>query len=249
MSEIFSRNEMLWGNKNQKILAEKHVLIIGLGGVGGFAAEALARSGIGKLTLIDFDAVSPSNINRQLIATHSTIGKKKTSLFEQRLKDINPQIEINTYENFYRKELNAEIFSEKIDFVVDAIDTVNPKIDLLEYCHKNKINIITSLGAGNRLDPTKLAIKDISEIKSSKCQFTKNILRILNKNGASEGITAVISTEKPRSSSKLKNLEKISLESGKEIEYTKVSPGSSPFVPPVVGYYMAYHMVNSLINL
>ena len=124
--EIFSRNSLYWGEENQNILKSKHVAVFGLGGVGGFCAESLARAGIGEMTIIDFDTVSASNINRQIVALHSTIGKRKTELFEERLKDINPNIKLNVINDFYTNE-----DFENIDFAADAIDTMRSKISLL----------------------------------------------------------------------------------------------------------------------
>lgn len=248
MSEIFSRNELIWGSETQNLLAQKHVVIFGLGGVGGFAAEGLARAGIGELTIIDFDEVTLSNINRQLIALHSTVGKNKAKLFEERLKDINPNIRVNIFDTFYTKELTPFVFQKKVDYVVDAIDTVKSKIDLLEYCHANNIAVVTSMGAGNRTDPTKLIIKDISEIKKTRCSFVKSIIRILDKKNIKTGIVAVISEEAPRSRSIIKNQEKIKTSTGETIELTKISPGSLPFIPSVAGYYMAFYVTKTLIT-
>ena len=167
--EIFSRNCLYWGEDNQQILKSKHIAVFGLGGVGGFCAESLARAGIGELTLIDFDTVSRSNINRQIIAMHSTIGKSKTELFEQRLKDINPDIKLNIIDDFYTDEAFGTV-----DFVADAIDTMRSKITLLETCIKNGIPVISSMGAGNRIDPSKLYICDISEIENKNAPFVSN---------------------------------------------------------------------------
>ena len=171
----FSRNELFWGAKFQETLSTKHVAVFGLGGVGGHCAEALARAGIGELTLIDFDTVSESNINRQIIALNSTIGQKKTSLFEKRLKDINPNIKLNIIEDFYT---DTPI---KADYVADAIDTMRSKISLLENCVTYNIPVITSLGAGNRIDPTKLYICDIKDIENKKAPFVSNVLYQLKK--------------------------------------------------------------------
>ena len=138
-SEIFSRNERYWGAEFQEALREKHVAVFGLGGVGGHCAEALARAGVGELTLVDFDTVSTSNINRQIIALNSTVGKKKTKLFEQRIKDISPNIKLNIIDDFYTdSKINA-------DYVADAIDTMRSKISLLENCITNNIPVISSI--------------------------------------------------------------------------------------------------------
>ncbi|MDD3237088.1 MAG: tRNA threonylcarbamoyladenosine dehydratase [Candidatus Gastranaerophilales bacterium] len=246
MSDIFSRNKLIWGENNQKLLAQKHVAVFGLGGVGGYAAESLARAGVGKLSLIDFDAVSESNLNRQIIALHSTVGKSKTELFESRLKDINPDIKINSFNSFYTENINHCVFNDKIDFVIDAIDTLKSKIQLLEYCHSNNIKVISSMGAGNRLDPTKLKIKDLSELCDIKCPFIKNVKRILNKKNITTGIICVTSDEKPKKGSHIKSQENIKTENG-TIELLKVSPGSVIFVPAVAGYYMGYYVTNCFI--
>lgn len=235
--EIFSRNELYWGAEFQEALKEKHVAVFGLGGVGGYCAEALARSGIGKLTLVDFDTVSTSNINRQIIALNSTVGKKKTKLFEKRLKDINPNIELNIIDDFYTNEIvNA-------DYVADAIDTMRSKISLLENCVKNDIPIISSMGAGNRIDPTQLYICDISDIEDKNAPFVSNVIYQLKKRDIKTGITVVASREKPSVKEKISEIEKVSTNSGEEIEFTKIVPASTPFVACVAGIYMASYIV------
>lgn len=249
MNNIFARNELLWGKDAQKILSTKHIIVVGLGGVGGYALDSLARSGIENFTIIDYDEVSASNINRQIIALNSTIGTKKTTLFEQRLKDINPNIQLTIIEDFYSEKLNQTIFSKKVDFVVDAIDTMRSKVELLTYCHKNSIPVVTSMGAGNRFDPTKLYLADISEIRDKKTIFTKNILHQLKKNGIEKGIMAVASDEKPiKTQEKLQNDEKIECKNGDIVEFTKISPASTPFVPAVAGYYLSYFVIKKLLN-
>lgn len=238
MNEIFSRNELLWGKDFQEFLSQKCVLVAGLGGVGGYALEALARSGIGKFIIIDFDKIEESNINRQIIALNSTLGQSKTDVFEQRLKNINPKIEIEKYNQFYTKELNETIF-KNVDFVVDAIDTMRYKVDLISSCVEKNIPVISAFGAGNRLDPTKLKIVDISEIKKTNCAFSKNILYQLNKRGISSNVTAVISDENP-----IKLFEK---RVGKLIDGSnKIRVGSCVFVPAVMGYFMSYYIVDKL---
>ena len=249
MSEIFSRNELIWGENAQKKLASKHVAVFGAGGVGGFALESLARSGVGNFTVIDFDTVSKSNINRQIIALHSTIGRKKTELFEERLKDINPEINVKSVDNFYNSRLEETIFSQKPDFVVDAIDTMRSKVELLVFCRKNNIPVVTSMGAGNRRNPAELYIADISELQSSKCTFVKNVVYRLRKQGVESGISAVVSREKPHSLEKIENHEKISTPDGEIFEFTKFSPASTPFVPAVAGYFMGYYVLERLLQM
>lgn len=244
MNEIFSRNIMYWGEQNQQELRTKHVFIFGIGGVGGYCAEALVRAGIGKITLIDFDEASPSNINRQIIALHSTVGKKKTELFKKRLLDINPDLKITIIDSFYDESQNDMLFSAKPDYVIDAIDTQKAKIALINYCYKHNIPIFSSMGAGNRIDPTKLFIADISEYHKANCSFVKNLIYNLKKNGIKSGITCVFSSEKP----KKPMTRVISTIQTNENIIKKISPSSTPFVPPVAGFYLAYCVVSTIIK-
>lgn len=241
--EIFSRNSLYWGEENQNILKSKHVAVFGLGGVGGFCAESLARAGIGEMTIIDFDTVSASNINRQIVALHSTIGKRKTELFEEHLKDINPDIKLNVISDFYTNE-----DFENIDFAADAIDTMRSKISLLETCVNNGIPVISSMGAGNRIDPSKLYISDISEIENKNAPFVSNIIYQLKKRGIEKGITVVASREKPFVREKITETEKVTTKNGEEIEFTKITPASTPFVASCAGIFMAYYIVSKFIK-
>ncbi len=242
--EIFSRNELFWGKTVQNMLAAKHVAIYGLGGVGGFCAETLARAGVGRLTIVDFDNVSISNINRQIVALHSTVGKNKAELFKQRLTDINPQIKLNVIDDFYTEK---SLLPTGIDYVADAIDTMRSKISLLETCIKNNIPVISSMGAGNRIDPTQLYICDIKDIKSKNTPFVSNIIYQLKKRGIETGITVVASHEKPHCLEKISQNEKIMTKDGEKIEFTKITPASTPFVASCAGIYMAYFIVKELI--
>lgn len=244
----FSRNELIWGKEKQALLKSKVVFVFGLGGVGGFALEALARSGVENFTIVDFDEVSDSNINRQIIALNSTVGQKKAELFTQRLLDINPNIKVNSICDFYNDSLKEKIFTTKPDYVIDAIDTMRSKIDLLVYCKENNIPVITSMGAGNRLDPTKLYITDIKDIENKKCTFTKNVLYQLKKRGIDSGITAVCSKEAPNVLEKISVVENIETNNGEKIEFTKITPGSTPFVPAVAGYYMGYWVIKEFLK-
>lgn len=240
MSELFSRNELFWGADFQKALSGLHVAVFGLGGVGGFCAEALARAGVGTLTIVDFDEVSESNINRQLVAKHSTIGQKKTQLFEKRLKDINPEINVNVIEDFY----TANITLNKFDFVADAIDTMRSKISLLEFCAKNGVPVVTSMGAGNRMNPTQLYVCDIKDIENKNAPFVSNVLYQLKKRGIESGIAAVVSREKPSVKEKISEEEHIVTKSGEEVEFVKIVPSSTPFVASVAGLYMAWYITD-----
>lgn len=247
--EIFDRNVLFWGEENQQILRNKNIAVFGLGGVGGYCVEALARAGIGNLTIVDFDTVSLSNINRQIIALNSTLAKKKTELFEQRLKDINPEINLKIIDDFYNSEETViDLTKEKYDYIADAIDTMRSKICLLENCYKNGIPVISSMGAGNRIDPTKLYISDLKDIKNKNAPFVSTVIYQLKKLGITEGITFVTSSEKPFVQEKISENEKIITNGGLDIEFNKIIPSSTPFVASTAGIYMAYHIVNSLIK-
>ena len=246
MSEIFSRNELFWGAEFQKVLLDKHVAVFGLGGVGGYCAEALARAGVGNLTIVDFDTVSESNINRQIVALNSTIGQKKTKLFANRLKDINPNINLNIIDDFYNG--NDKILGCNLDFAADAIDTLRAKISLLESCVNKNIPIISSLGAGNRIDPTKLYICDLSEIENKNAPFVSNCIYQLKKLGIEKGITVVASREKPFSLEKITSKEIIETKSGEKIEFNKITPASTPFVASCAGIFMASFIINKFIE-
>ena len=244
--EIFSRNILYWGKEFQEDLASKNICILGLGGVGGYTAEMLTRAGVGRLTLVDFDTVSTSNINRQIIALHSNIGKKKTELFTERLKNINPELKITAIDDFYSDKLEIDLTD--YDFIVDAIDSMRSKIHLLETCHKLGIPVISSMGAGNRLDPTQLYICDISEIENKNAPFVSNIIYQLKKCGIENGITVVASREKPFSQEKITEQERIETKSGEIIEFNKIIPASTPFVASTAGILMAYYIIKELMK-
>ena len=244
----FSRNELIWGKDSQEKLRQKHIIVFGLGGVGGFALESLARAGVENFTIVDFDTVSESNINRQLIALNSTVGQKKVELFKTRLLDINPNINVESIDDFFNTNLIEKCFSKKVDFVIDAIDTMRSKIELLVHCYKNKIPVITSMGAGNRLDPTQLYICDISEIENKKDTFTKNVLYHLKQNNIETGIAVVSSKEKSIRIEKITTTEKIKTKQGEDIEFNKITPGSTPFVPAVAGYYLGWYVLQKLLK-
>jgi len=247
MSGAFSRNELYWGAQFQALLAKKHVVVCGVGGVGGFALDALVRAGVGSFTIVDFDSFDDTNINRQLIALNSTLGLKKTELFKARILDVNPDVRVEIVDEFYTKRLNERLFNPKPDFVIDAIDTLRSKVELIEHCHTNSIDIISSMGAGNRINPEKLYITDLSEF-SPKDSFSKNVVSKLHKVGIKSNLPLVVSSEKPHSLRKVENHERVTLEGGEILEFTKFSPASTPFVPPVAGYFMASYIVRKWLN-
>ena len=195
MENWLSRTELLLGAESLEKLKDSRVAVFGLGGVGGAAAEALARSGIGALDLIDSDTVSASNLNRQIIALHSTLGKYKVDAARERILDINPEAEVRTYRTFFLPE-NADQFPfSEYDYVVDAIDTVSGKIGLIAAAKKAAVPVISAMGAGNKLDPAAFEVSDISE--TSVCPLAKVMRRELKKRGITD-VKVVYSKEKPR---------------------------------------------------
>ena len=252
MSEdIFCRNKIVWGEDFQKKLENLHIVVFGLGGVGGYALDSLARAGVGEFSIVDFDDVNYSNLNRQLVALNSTIGHKKTQLFKNRILDINKNAKVNVYDCFYTDNLNEKIFkNKKVDYVIDAIDTMKSKIELIKYCFKNNLKIITSLGAGNRLDASCLKVCDISELESFNCNFLKNVIRILKKEGIEKDLPVCYSCEKPQKACATIIKSKIEYcdAENKKHEICKISPGSTPFVVAVAGYLMGNYVCLDILK-
>lgn len=228
-----TRTGLIIGQEGIEKLRNSNVIVFGVGGVGSFAAEAIARAGVGNLTIVDFDDVDVTNINRQLPALHSTVGRDKVDVMKERILDINPDINIKAIKRLYNEETSEELLNEKYDYVVDAIDMVSSKIHLIETCKKKGLEIISSMGMGNKLDPTKIVVTDIH--KTTMCPLAK-VMRKELRDRKIKKLKVVFSTEKPR---ELK--EKIM--NGK-----KVTPGSISFVPSVGGLVIASVVINDLIN-
>jgi tRNA A37 threonylcarbamoyladenosine dehydratase len=196
MAKWQERTELLTGRESLEKLKASAVIVAGLGGVGAYAAEMCARAGVGKMIIIDADVVSESNINRQLIALNSTVGRKKAELMELRLRDINREIEVISLDVFIEEENISDLLSPfKADYIIDAIDTLSPKIALIKYSIANKIPIVSSMGAGAKYDITKIKIKDIS--KSFNCPLAYMLRKRLRKEGISKGFKVVFSEELP----------------------------------------------------
>ena len=234
MNEIFSRTEMLIGESAINKLKDCRVAVFGIGGVGSFVVEALARSGIGYLDLIDNDTVSTSNINRQLIALHSTVGRCKTEVAAERIKDINPDVTVSVINKFVLPENIDEFDFSSYDYIVDAIDTVSAKLAIIEKANRNNINIISSMGTGNKLDPTKFEISDI--FKTSVCPLARVMRYELKKRGIKK-LKVLYSKEEPV---------KITSKSG-ENESRRI-PGSISFVPSVAGLIIAGEVIKDIIK-
>lgn len=188
-----SRTELLLGQENIIKLEKAHVLIAGLGGVGGYAAEAICRAGVGKITIVDNDKVTPSNRNRQLLAMKSTEGVDKTGLMAKRLLDINPDLKLTVHNAYLKDEKIIEVLSDEFDYVIDAIDTLSPKIYFIKSCIERGLPLISSMGAGGRLDPMQIRISDISE--SMGCPFAQVVRKKLHGLGIRSGFKVVFSTE------------------------------------------------------
>lgn len=190
------RSELLLGKEGLERLTSANVLIVGVGGVGAYAAEMLVRAGIGRVTIADSDSVSESNINRQLIALHSTVGRIKTDVLAERLIDINPELQLRVVPEYIKDEKTDEILnSDSFDYIVDAIDTLSPKLALIKGALDRKIPIVSSMGAGAKLDPTKMEICDIS--KTHHCPLAHMLRKRLHKMGIRRGFKAVFSAEPP----------------------------------------------------
>ena len=189
-----TRTELLLGAERMEYLSHCHVLVVGLGGVGAYAAEQICRAGIGHMTIVDADTVNESNINRQLPALHSTLGMQKAEVVGKRLLDINPRLKLTILNEFLRDERTDEVLSsQKYDFIVDAIDSLSPKVYLLAYAYKHDIPIVSSMGAGAKLDPSQVKIADIS--KSYNCTLARAVRKRLHHLGVNKGIPVVFSTE------------------------------------------------------
>ena len=227
-----SRTEILLGAESVKKLEKATVAVFGIGGVGGFAAEALARSGVGNLELIDHDTVSVSNINRQIVALHSTVGKYKVDVMKDRILDINPEINVVAHKCFYLPETAAQFDFSKYDYVVDCIDTVTGKLQLVEAAKAAGIPIICSMGAGNKLDPAAFEVADIS--KTSVCPLAKVMRRELKKRNI-KGVKVVYSKEEP-----VEAKVKVQADTRKSV------PGSCAFVPSVAGLILAGEVIKDL---
>ena len=233
----FSRTELLLGSDAMQKLKTSRVAVFGLGGVGGYVVEALARSGIGALDLIDHDTISPTNINRQLLALHSTIGMGKAEAAKNRVLDINPSLTVTVYKTFYSPETMHQFDFTQYDYIVDAIDTVTAKLALIANAKAAGTPIICSMGTGNKLDPGKFQIADIS--KTSVCPLARVMRKECAKRGF-KGVKVLFSTEDPIPSSESSTEE---LPEGR-----RSLPGSVAFVPSVAGLMIAGEVIKYLIR-
>lgn len=238
MINEFSRSALLLGDDGIEKLKKARVAVFGVGGVGSYAVEALARSGVGALDLIDDDVVSLTNINRQLIALHSTIGRAKTEVAAERIADINPECRVRTYRTFYTPETAAEFDFSEYDYIIDAIDTVSGKIALAVQAQEAGVPIISAMGAGNKLDPTAFEVADI--YKTSVCPLARVMRRELKKRGIKK-LKAVYSREEAMTP-------KGDTQEEGAAHKKRQTPGSVAFVPSVAGLIIAGEVIKDLIN-
>ena len=250
MLNQFSRTEMLIGEEGINRLNDSKVAIFGIGGVGSYVAEALARCGVGKFILVDNDKVTITNINRQIIATTKTIGQYKVDLMKQRILDINPEAKIEIYKTFYMPDCNEEILDSSVSYVVDAIDTVTAKIFLVEEATRLNIPVISSMGTGNKLDPSKFEITDI--YKTSVCPLAKVMRKELRTRGINK-LKVVYSKEEPikpneNCENSCKNNCICPPGTKRKCTIRKQVPGSISFVPSVAGLIIAGEVIKDILK-
>ncbi len=235
MEEWLSRTSLLLGNNTLPRLQNAHILIVGVGGVGAYAAEMIARSGVGEITIIDADTVAVSNINRQLIALHSTIDKAKVEVLHDRLLDINPALRLHVKQCYLEASAVDTLLDNGYDFVIDAIDTIAPKIALLTACIHRKIRVISSMGAGARLDPTAIAYADIAD--TYHCGLAREVRRRLKAAGITRGLKVVFSTEQPSATAVIPT-------TGERNKRSTV--GTISYIPAIFGCYLAAYVIRKL---
>ena len=245
MLDQFSRTELIFGSEAMEKLAASRVAVFGVGGVGGFAVEALARSGVGALDIIDDDKVCLSNLNRQIIALHSTVGKYKVDVAAERIKDIAPDCKVRTYKTFYMPDTADQFDFTEYDYIIDAIDTVTGKIEIIMRAKAADTPVISSMGAGNKVDPTAFRVADI--YKTSMCPLAKVMRHEMKKRGVKK-LKVVYSTEQS-----IKPYEQLSANSDGSPETRKGSekktaPGSNAFVPSVAGLIIAGEVIKDLTS-
>ena len=237
-SEWLQRTELLIKEEGIERLQSANILIVGLGGVGSFAAEFLVRSGIGNLTIVDGDTVDITNINRQLLALNSTIGKNKTDVVAERILDINPEINLKKINEFLEPERMEEILTqEKFDYVLDCIDSLSPKLALIITCKRKKIKLVSAMGAGGKTDPSKVMVRDIS--KTNNCFLAKQIRKKLKKEQIHKGFRCIFSTE-------IQDENSLKMTDGSN--YKKSFYGTISYMPAIFGLYAAAEVIRFLLK-
>lgn len=238
MSNQFIRTQILFGESNMEKLKDACVIVFGVGGVGGYTVEALARSGVGYIDIVDNDIISLSNLNRQILATHKTIGQRKIDVVEQRIKEINPNCKVTKFDLFFLPENSSQINFLKYDYVVDAIDTVSGKMEIIKKAKECKVPIISCMGTGNKIHPTELTVADIYQ--TNICPLAKIVRKLCRENNI-ENLKVVYSKEVPLTPIYDNNL--------KERPNNHASPGSTAFTPAVAGLIIASEVIKDIIEI
>lgn len=232
-----SRTSLLIGEENSRLLTQKHVMVVGLGGVGSFAAEFICRSGIGKMTIIDGDVVDPTNRNRQLPALATNHGVSKADIMAERLKAINPELELNVVKQFIHPEMVEHLFEHSYDYIIDAIDSVTPKLTFIKKAYESDIPFVSSMGAGGKMDPTQIQVADIS--KTFNCPFAQQVRKMLKKDKIYKGFKTVFSPEENVK-------ESLVLTDGNN--FKKSAYGTMSYMPATFGAVLSSVAIRSLIN-
>ncbi|KQB41986.1 tRNA threonylcarbamoyladenosine dehydratase [Flavobacterium sp. L1I52] len=237
MAEWTERAELLFKKEGLNKLQNAKVMVVGLGGVGSFAAEFLARAGVGNMIIVDGDVVDITNINRQLPALHSTVGEPKVTIVGDRLMDINPELNLTRVKEFLSPERAFELVSEDMDYVLDCIDSITPKLNLIVGCKKKKVKIISNMGAGGKMQAGKVTVKDIS--KTDVCPLAKVVRKRLRKMGVKKGVKAVFSMEKPDETS-------VKMTDG--TNFKKSFYGTNSYMPALFGLHAAETVIRDLLK-
>jgi tRNA A37 threonylcarbamoyladenosine dehydratase len=232
------RTELLIKENGIKNLQKSHILVVGLGGVGSFATEFLVRAGIGKLTIVDGDTIDITNINRQLPADHTTIGKFKTEVVAKHLLVINPNLDLKVIPNFLSPQEAYDIVDKKYDYILDCIDSVQPKVQLLIACKRKKVKVVSAMGAGGKMDPTKIKVRDIS--KTQDCTLARVIKKELKKHKIHKGIRCVFSTE-------IQDKSSVFITDG--TNFKRSFYGTISYMPAIFGLYASAEVINKLITV
>lgn len=234
-SPLFERSLLVFGEQGIKQLLDAHVLVAGVGGVGGFVIEALARAGVGKMTIVDHDKVSASNMNRQIIALGSTVGQNKADVMRQRILDIHPNCEVETIQIFLKPEDMDSLLSQPFDYVVDAIDSLNCKVNLISTALNKGYQVISSMGAGRRVDPTKIHLTDLN--KTHTCGLARQVRQRLRKQGYKKGLSVVFSSELPKAPGPMEEIEGAR---------GRVVNGTASYMPGLFGLMIAGKVIQDL---
>lgn len=239
MANWLERTELLIKKTGVERLQNANILVVGLGGVGGFAAEFIARAGVGKMTIVDGDTVDITNINRQLPALHSTIGKAKTEVISQRLLDINPYLQLTALHQFLNPEnMETLLDGQDFDYILDCIDSVSPKIELIKAARKRKIKLVSAMGAGGKTDPSMVMVRDIS--KTNNCFLAKQIRKRLRKENINKGFRCVFSNE-------IQAEDSLKMTDGSQ--FKKSFYGTMSFMPAIFGLYAAAEAINHILKI